>query len=383
MDFKMTDEQELLLESLREVMARDCTEEYMKECNEKGEYPQRFVDAFTEAGFGMLGVPEEYGGTPVDTVTLMLVAEEICKNGGPHFVFGQALSIADMLRFGNEEQRSQCMEEVINGRVGFVLGFSEPQAGSDSSAIATTFQRKNGKVYINGHKTFMSNGERAKYMLCLARNADESPDATKKNAFSMWWMPMKAPGVKVERIKKIGWHMLDTCEVYMEDVELEEKDLVGIEGNGFMQAMINFEVERLLIASNCLGWAECAFGDAARYANQRVQFGKPIGANQLIQEKITYMKLKIENMRNFIYKTAWEIDNNIPVQIDSALAKLYCAQSANEVVDDALQIMGGIGYTSDCRISRLWVDARVHRIGGGTDEVMIHVAGRSILKEYK
>lgn len=383
MDFKLTDEQELLLESLREVMARDCTEEYMKECNEKGEYPQRFVDAFTEAGFGMLGVPEEYGGTPVDTVTLMLVAEEICKNGGPHFVFGQALSIADMLRFGNDEQRSQCMEEVMNGRVGFVLGFTEPQAGSDSSALATTFKRKNGKVYVNGHKTFMSNGERAKYMLCLARNADEDPNATKKNAFSMWWMPMKAPGVKVERIKKIGWHMIDTCEVYMEDVELEEKDLVGAEGNGFMQAMINFEVERLLIAANCLGWAECAFEDAARYANQRVQFGKPIGANQLIQEKITFMKLKIENMRNLIYKTAWEIDNNIPVQIDSALAKLYCAQSANEVVDDALQIMGGIGYTTDCRISRLWVDARVHRIGGGTDEVMIHVAGRAILKDYK
>lgn len=169
----------------------------------------------------------------------------------------------------------------------------------------------------------------------------------------------------------------------MEDVALEEKDLVGVEGNGFMQAMVNFEVERLLIAANCLGWAECAFEDAARYANQRVQFGKPIGTNQLIQEKITMMKLKIENMRNIVYKTAWEIDNHIPVQIDSALAKLYCAQSAMEVVDDAMQIMGGIGYTSDCRISRLWVDARVHRIGGGTDEIMIHVAGRAILKQYR
>ncbi len=383
MDFRLTEEQELLLESLREVMARSCTEEYMKECNAKGEYPQAFVDAFTEAGFGMLGVPEEYGGTPVDTVTLMLVAEEICKNGGPHFVFGQALSIADMLEFGNEEQKQQCMEEIMAGRVGFVLGFTEPQAGSDSSSLATTFKRKDGKVYINGHKTFMSNAARAKYMLCLARNADEAPDATKKNAFSMWWMPMNAPGVKVERLEKIGWHMMDTCEVYMEDVELEEKDLVGVEGNGFMQAMINFEVERLLIAANCLGWAECAFEDAARYANQRVQFGKPIGANQLIQEKITMMQLKIENMRNLIYKTAWEIDNKIPVQIDSALTKLYCARSVNEVVDDAMQIMGGIGYTTDCRISRLWVDSRVHRIGGGTDEVMIHVAGRAILKKYR
>jgi len=383
LDYKITEEQELLLESLREIMARDCTEEYMKECDENEQYPTRFAEALAENGFGMLGVPEEYGGTPVDIMTMVLVAQEICKNGGPHFFSGPALSIADMLEFGNEEQKAQTMEEVQAGRVGFILGFTEPQAGSDSSAIASTFKRRDGKVYINGHKTFMSNGMRAKYMLCLARNADEAGDAAKKNAFTMWWMPMNAPGIKVEPIKKIGWHMLDTCEIYMEDVELEEKDMVGVEGNGFMQAMMNFEVERLVIAAAVLGYAECAFEDAARYANQRVQFGKPIGANQLIQQKITYMKIKIENMRNMLYKTAWMVDNKMSVQVDSALVKLYCAQSAFEVLDDAMQIMGGIGYTKDCRISRLWLDSRVLRIGGGTDEIMIHVAGRAILKEYK
>lgn len=383
MDFRLTEEQELLLESLREIMARDCTEEYMKECNEKGEAPKKFIQALAENGFGMLGVPEEYGGTPVDTMTLMLVAEEITKNGGPHFAFGQALSIADMLEFGSEEQKADTMREVQAGNVAFVLGFTEPQAGSDSSAITTTFTRKNGKVYINGHKTFMSNALTAPYMLCMARNSEEVGDPDKRNAFSMWWVPMSAPGIKVERLKKIGWHMMDTCEVYLENVEVEEKDLVGVEGNGFMQVLINFEVERLLMAASVLGYAECAFEDAARYANQRVQFGKTIGCQQLIQEKLTYMKIKIENMKNMVYKCAWEIDNGLPVQISSALAKLYCAQAANEVIDDALQIMGGIGYTTDCRISRLWVDARVFRIGGGTDEIMIHAAGRAILKQYK
>lgn len=383
MDFRLTEEQELLLESLREIMARDCTEEYMKECNEKGESPKRFIQALAENGFSMLGVPEEYGGTPVDTMTLMLVAEEITKNGGPHFAFGQALSIADMLEFGSEEQKADTMREVQAGNVAFVLGFTEPQAGSDSSAISATFTRKNGKVYINGHKTFMSNALTAPYMLCMARNSEEVENPDKRNAFSMWWVPMSAPGIKVERLKKIGWHMMDTCEVYLENVEVEEKDLVGVEGNGFMQVLINFEVERLLMAASVLGYAECAFEDAARYANQRVQFGKTIGSQQLIQEKLTYMKIKIENMKNMVYKCAWEIDNGLPVQISSAIAKLYCAQAANEVIDDALQIMGGIGYTTDCRISRLWVDARVFRIGGGTDEIMIHAAGRAILKQYK
>lgn len=383
MDFTITEEQELLLESLREVMARSCTEEYMKECNAAHRYPQEFVDALNEAGFSMLGVPEEHGGTPVDTLTLMLVAEEVCKQGGPHFVFGQALSIADMLEFGSPQQQAECMDEITAGRVGFVLGFTEPQAGSDSSAIATTFTRRDGKVYINGHKTFMSNAMRAKYMLCLARNADGDAEEGKKNAFTMWWLPMASKGVTVEPLEKIGWHMMDTCEVYLDNVELEESDLVGVEGNGFMQLMINFEVERLLMAASLLGMAECAFGDAARYANERIQFGKTIGSFQLTQEKITYSKLRIENMRSLIYRTAWKIDQGEPVQIDSALAKLYCAQEANKVIDDAMQIMGGIGYTTDSRISRLWLDARVQRIGGGTDEVMVHIAGRSILKEYQ
>lgn len=381
MDFSITEEQELLLESLREVLARSCTEAYMKECYEQHRYPTELVDALTESGFSTLGVPEEYGGTPTDTMTLMLVAEEITANGGPHFVFGQALSIADMLEFGSEEQKAQCMAEVGAGRVGFVLGFTEPQAGSDSGAIATTFARRDGKVYLNGHKTFMSNALRAKYMLCLARDADAPDDATKKNAFTMWWMPMDAAGVTIEPLSKIGWHMQDTCEVYLKDVELEEKDLVGVEGDGFMQAMVNFEVERLYMAATLAGMARCAFGDAARYANERVQFGRPIGSFQLIQEKLAHMRIKIENMRNFVRKVAWEIDHGIPVQTDSALVKLYCAQAANEVIDDAMQIFGGIGYTTDCRVSRLWLDARVQRIGGGTDEVMVHIAGRSILKE--
>ena len=184
-------------------------------------------------------------------------------------------------------------------------------------------------------------------------------------------------------LEKIGWNMGNTCEMTINDYVLEEKDLVGTEGNGFMQAMANFEVERLLVCAQALGAAECAFEEAARYATKRIQFGRPIGSNQLIQEHLTNMYIKIENMRNWVYQTAWKVDNGIPVQIDTAAAKLYCARAAYEVCDTALQVMGGIGYTKDCRISRLWRDQRVMRIGAGTDEIMIHIAGRAIQKKYK
>ena len=145
--------------------------------------------------------------------------------------------------------------------------------------------------------------------------------------------------------------------------------------------MRNFEMERLMMAVAVLGMAECAYEDAAKYANQRIQFGRPIGTRQLIQEKIVNMKIKIMNMKNLCYQCAWEKDQGISIRNASALCKLYCAQAGNEVIDDALQIMGGLGYTQDCRISRLWRDARNYRIGGGTDEIMIHIAGRGLLRE--
>lgn len=383
MDFALTDDQELLLESLDELMSRYCTEDYMRECDEEHKWPKEFTDALMENGFGLLGIPEEFGGTPVDVTTLMLVAERICKNGAPIYVFGNVCSLVDMIEFGSEEQQKQCFDEVAKGNPGFVLGFTEPGAGSDSSSLATTFQRRDGKVYLNGQKTFMTNALNSKYMLCVARNADDDKnDPANRSKFSMWWVPMDAEGVSVAPLEKLGWHMGNTCEVYLNDVELEEKDLVGVEGNGFMQSMVNFEVERLLACAQSLGAAECAYEQAVEYATQRIQFGKPIGQNQLIQEHIVNMYVKIENMRNLVYKVAWMIDNDMSVQIDSAVAKLYCGRSACEVIDTALQVMGGIGYTNDCRISRLWRDQRVYRIGAGTDEIMIHIAGRAIQKPY-
>lgn len=380
MDFKKTEEQELLLENLRELLDRECPESYIKECDEKHEYPEKLMKALADNGFGLLGVPEEYGGTEVDIVTLMMVAEELGKAGAPAYLYGTSLQVDDILTFGNEEQKKITMEYAKQGKMAFCLGFSEPQAGSDTNAIATTATRKNGKVYINGHKTFTSFAKMTPYMLCMTRDFEVS-DLSK--AFSMWWVPMDAPGVKIEVLDKIGWHMSATSEVYLDNVEIEEKDLVGKEGYGFIQLMKNFEIERTLMAAIALGQAECAFEDAARYANQRVAFGKPIGGFQLIQDKIVRMAIKIENMRNYVYKTAWEKDNKISVQLSSAMCKLYCAQASFEVIDDAMQILGGLGYTTDHRVSRLWRDNRVNRIGGGTDEIMVHIAGRGLLKQYK
>ena len=379
MDFKKTEEQELLLESLRTVMERGNFEDYFKECDKNHEYPQKAVDALVEAGFSTLGIPEEHGGTPTDILTQIMVAEEAHALGYPSLCWiNFSTEVDDILTFGNEDQQKKVLECALEGRKPFTLGFTEPQAGSDSAAMSTTATKRDGKVYINGNKTFNTSADRAPFMLCVARSGiNESP----YKDFSMYLFPMDRPGVIIEKLDKIGNNMCGTYEVHLDNVECEETDLVGEECKGFYQLMKNFEVERLTICAANVGMARCAYDEAVRYSGVREQFGKTIGSFQLIQEKIVDMKIKIENMQNMLYKTAWKKMNGESIMIDSSLVKRYTGQAAFEVIDDAMQIMGGIGYTHDCRISRLWRDQRVYRIMAGTEEIMVHTAGRALIKE--
>ena len=379
MDFKKTEEQELLLESLKTVMERGDFENYFKECDKNHEYPQKAIDALVEAGFSTLGIPEEFGGTPTDILTQIMVAEEAHALGYPSLVWiNFATEVDDILTFGNEEQQKAVLDYALQGIKPFTLGFTEPQAGSDSAAMATTATKRDGKVYINGNKTFNTSADRAPFMLCVCRSGiNENP----YKDFSMYLFPMDRPGITIEKLDKIGNNMCGTYEVHLNDVECEETDIVGVEGKGFYQLMKNFEVERLTICAANVGMARCAYDEAVKYAGVREQFGKTIGSFQLIQEKIVDMKIQIENMQNMLYKAAWKKMNGESIQIDSSLVKRYTGQAAFEVIDDAMQIMGGIGYTHDCRISRLWRDQRVYRIMAGTEEIMVHTAGRALIKE--
>lgn len=379
-DFQLTEEQELILASVRELMERDFPEEYFRRCDEEGKYPTEFLQSLADNGITLLGVDEELGGTPADVLTQMLVVVEVGRMGGPAFLLSGPHNIHNMVNFGSKEQLRKTVEHVgATGVPAYSLAITEPQAGSDNSALATTYTRKNGKVYLNGSKTFITGAADYPYMLVVARDPHA---ADPKRAFSMWWVNRDAPGVRLNRFHKVGWHMVSNCEVFLDDVEVEESDLVGEEGRGFLHLMKNFEIERLIISAYSLGPAICAYEDAARYATQRVQFGKTIGSFQMIQEKLTHMAIKIENMRNYVYRVAWEEDNGHPLRLSAAMCKLYCSQAAQEVIDDAMQIMGGIGYINDCRIGRLWRDIRLSRIGGGTDEIMTYIAGRQIVKQF-
>lgn len=380
MDFRLTEEQELLLASVREMMQRDFPDEYFRKCDLDRRFPVEFMTAMAENGISLLGVPEEFDGVPADMLTQMLIIEELARMGGTGYLLTNALCVHNMVSWGSREQLEKTVESAQKGIPAYSLLFTEPQAGSDNNLLATTSTRSNGKVYLNGQKTFITGARDFPYMLVLARDAEPKDP---KRCFTMWWVDPQAPGVKIQDLVKIGWHQISNCEVYFDNVELEESAMVGKEGYGFIHLMKNFEIERLVIAAYACGMARCAYEDAVRYANQRQQFGQSIGQFQMIQEKIVDMAIQIENMHNFVCKVAWQNDNNETLRISSALCKRFCAKTAGEVIDAAMQVMGGVGYTEDVRISRLWRDVRITRMAGGTDEIMVYIAARQILKEYE
>jgi crotonobetainyl-coA dehydrogenase len=377
MDFSFNEDQALMVEGFSEVMRSRPWEKYFHECDEKSEYPVEWVKAVCEIGFDRILLPEEHDGLGLDWSTLAAAYEVLGRMGGPTYVLYQLPCFDTVLREGTEEQKKAVLAYVGTGEQVLNYAMTEPSAGSSWDDMRTTYTRRDGKVYLNGHKTFQTSGMRAPYMVVMARNADDM------SVYSEWFVDMSKSGITKEPLHKLGLRMDSCAEIYFDDVELEESDLFGTEGNGFMRGVKDFDLERFLVALTNYGQAYCAFEDAAVYANQRVQGGKAIARHQLIQEKFANMKVRLTNMRNMLFEIAWKADNDRLGRGDCSMAKYYCSHAAFDVVDDALQVLAGVGITGEHRVQRFYRDLRVDRVSGGTDEVMLLTAGRAALKEYR
>ncbi len=382
MDFTLTDEQELLLESVDEFCERYFTDEAIKDMYENHGMSDEIAEAYRDAGFGLMGIPEEYGGVPADKLTVGMMIERLYqKSGCMHILYQNSLSMFDIVEFGTEEQINLCMEHYMEtGWPIASLSISEPGAGSDNRSMTCTAKKQaDGTYKLSGQKTWVTMGAVLPYTIVIAKDEDPSHD----NAdMSLWLVKMDMPGVSTSTLHKIGQQAIPFCEVYLDDVVLKEEDRMGEQGKGFMMLMKNFEVERAYVVAEQLGLAQAALEDSAQYANQRIAFGKPIAKQEMIQELLTDMEIKVQNTRNMLYKTLWMLDNGQSVQLESALLKRYGCKECFEVADMGLQIYAGLGYTDEVRIGRLWADMRGNMFGGGTHEIMAYIAGRQVAKKY-
>lgn len=382
MDFSLTVDQELLIESIQEFAERYFDEDTVNAMYENHGIPDEIGEAYRDAGFAFMGLPEECGGIPCDKLTLGLMTETLYHRTGCMTPFMTAmLATADVAEFGTPEQVSLVVDQYNkSGKPIASLALSEPGAGSDNKAMSTYTKRQDDGTYImNGQKTWVTNGGNTPYMLVVSK--DEHP-AHANESMSLWLIPTDAPGLSTAPLDKIGQQIIPFVDVFFDEVRLTEDMRLGKEGEGFLLLMKNFEIERCLVAAQSLGLAQACMDDAAAYANERYAFGKPIGWNPMIQDMLAEMETILENSRNMLYKTLWLLDQGESVRTEAALLKRYATVGCTKVADMALEIFAALGYTTASRVGRIWTDLRGNQLAGGTVEIMSYIAGRQILKRY-
>ncbi len=373
-------------EDLRESMTDWVKKELYPHRNEWEEtkWPDSAMKRAGELGYLGLCFPEEYGGQGGDYYYSLVRAEALsyAANGGlgMGFAVQTDMVLPPVHLLGTEEQKQKYLAPGIAGdRIG-ALGITEPGAGSDVAGIRTTAILDGDEYVINGSKTFITNAARADFMVLVTKT---DPDAG-HDGITLLLIDIRdedgndLPGFSVaQNLEKMGMRSSDTGELAFEDFRVPADSVLGTVGKGFYHISWELQSERLVAAAGSNASAERLLETAIEYANDRNAFGRPIGKFQAIRHKIAAMATKIEASKQFTYSVAWRVNNGeYPVR-EISMAKLLSAQTACEVADQTIQILGGYGYMQEYEVERHFRDIRLNRIGAGTDEVMLEVIGRS------
>jgi len=364
------EEHDMLRQSIREFVEKELAP-HAEEWEEEGMFPDWVFKRMGELGYLGLHYPEEYGGGGGDYFTNIVLAEEITRCGSGSLGMAIAVQVGmatpPILKFGSEEQKQKYLVPAIAGDKIACLGITEPGAGSDVANLSTYAEKVDGGWRVNGNKIFITNGYRANFMTLVART--EKVKGYK--GMSLFLVDTDNPGFVVNRkLDKVGCRASDTAEIFFEDMMLPEDAIMGEEGRGFYNIMWELQGERLIGSALAIAGAKLTLEGAIAYTKEREQFGKPICKNQAIAHRLADMATDIEAAQALTYLCAWKVDQGEYPVMEISMAKLMSAQVAFKVSDEAMQFMGGYGYMMEYPVQRSWRDARLGRIGGGTDEIM-------------
>ena len=380
-------------------LARNEIAPIAREADASGEFPWPTVAKMAE--LGLLGIPwpEELGGTGMDYISYIIAVHELAKVDASHGITVSAhttLGTSPIVDFGTPSQRARYLPFLAGGKVLGGFGLTEPGAGSDAGGTATTAEDKGDHYLLNGSKIFITHAGVGELFVCTARTAPghtsrgitafivakENVEKAKALAVgfghddSLTWTKGVRAGKKED---KMGWRASDTRELFFQDAVVPKEDVLGPVGEGFVQFLKTLDSGRIGVAALSLGIAEGAYEEAVKYAGQRKQFGKHIGAFQGVSFALADMATEIEAGKLLTYQAAWLKQHGKSHKIEAAKAKLYCSELAMRATVKAVQVHGGYGYTTDYPVERMMRDAKVCEIGEGTSEIQRLVIARSIL----
>lgn len=379
MDFKLSEEQELIRKNMREF-AEKYVDPIAAEIDENQRHPAEVFKLLGEGDWMGIPIPAQYGGAGSDYLTHIIAVEELARScASTGFTVSIHVGINCMLLnlFGNEDQKKKYLVPLAKGQHLGAFTLTEPGAGTDVMAASTTAVKDGDFYVINGTKTFISNGPFADtyIMFCW------TDKAAGRKGMSAFIVSKGTPGlIPGTHFNKMGLRSSHTSEVVFKDCRIPKENLIGKEGDGMMMAMAGFDHGRIGIAAQAVGILQAALDESVKYAKDRVQFGKSISSQQAISWMITNMAIDLNAARFLTYHAAWLKDQKLPFTKEASMAKVFAAEAAMRHTVKAVQIHGGYGYIKGAKVERLMRDAKITEIYEGTSEAQRMVIGGNVLR---
>ena len=350
------------------------------EAAERGEYfPRSLYKKAADIGLLAIGYPEAYGGIEADNLYRLIVSEEIAQAGSGGVLaslFSHTIGLPPVVALGSDALKKRIVPEVLAGHKIAALAITEPGGGSDVAAIRTTARLDGGEWVLNGEKVFITSGLRADWITVAVRTG--GPGAS---GLSLIAVPGDAPGLSRTPLRKMGWWSSDTAHLRFDDCRVPHDHLIGEEGAGFRAIMSNFNTERLTLAVGAWAFAKVCYDDALDWARQRKTFGAPLIERQVIRHKLVDMQMKIASCQPWLEQLAQKLDtgDHSPRTVaELCMLKNHTTQTMQFCADQAVQILGGMGFMRGTRVERIYREVKVMMIGGGAEEIMKELAGKQL-----
>jgi alkylation response protein AidB-like acyl-CoA dehydrogenase len=378
MDFKLTSENEQIRDLARNFAQTEMKPVVMK-YDESQEFPMDMMHRLGELGFMGVTLPEKYSGAGLSYVDYCSVIEEISRvdpSVGLSVAAHNGLCTGHIYNFAGEELKAAYLPDLASGRKIGAWGLTEPASGSDSGSMRTVAVRDGDSYVLNGSKQFTTHGSVGQTIVVLAL----TDPSKRKKGISAFVFDRGTPGFSVgHKENKLGMRASDTSTMIFQDMRIPRKNLIGMEGEGFKQALKILDAGRIGIAALAVGVAQGALDASVKYSRERVQFGKSLAEFQAIQWKISEMATKIEAARLLTYKAAFIKDSGKNINLAAATAKYFASEIAVKCTEEAVQIHGGYGFIKDFPVEKLYRDVKLLTIGEGTSEIQKMVIARNIL----
>jgi acyl-CoA dehydrogenase len=368
---------EALAQSVRRFVAIEVAP-HIDRWEAEGELPRDLHKKAATAGLLGLRYPEQYGGHSegFDVFHGMVLSEELAAVGAGGLgasLMTHGIGLPPVLALGSDELKERIAPAVLAGDKIIALGITEAGGGSDVANLTTRAVRDGDVYVVNGGKMFITSGMRADYLTCAVRTGGAGA-----GGISLLLIDMDAPGVSRTRLDKMGWRCSDTAAIHFDDVRVPAANLIGPENGGFIGIMRNFNSERLGMAMSCCAFARVALTEAAAWAQSRMTFGKPLVGHQSIRIKLADMARQIDATQAWVDLCAWQVQQGRDRPADFAMLKVQATRMLEAVAREAAQVLGGASYITGCKVERIYREVRVNAIGGGSEEIMLDLAGRQL-----